>query len=181
MSITIENIVASDNIGAEIDLYALSQAAEHHNVEYEPEQHAAVIIRLEPATVLLYRSGSFVITGANDWESLDSTIDLFQKFLSDLGVNFQEFSEVNVVNLAFSGSVNKELDLEICCVELGIENTEYEPEQSPFLIYRPPHFNCVLTVSSTGNIVLTGIVDEKKAQEAFNDFKSKINSHCYTR
>lgn len=173
MCLTLENIVATCGIGIEVDLRAFSQEIEQYNIEYEPEQHAAAIIRLEPATVLLYRTGSCVIVGAKDWGDLDSTVDLLQRLLSCIGVESQKFGEINVVNLAFSGTIERNLDLEICSIELGIENTEYEPEQSPFLVYRPPDFSCVLTVSSTGNVVLTGTTDEKEAQSAFTAFRSR--------
>jgi transcription initiation factor TFIID TATA-box-binding protein len=177
MCLTLENIVATGDIGVEVDLLSLSQTAEHDNVEYEPEQYAAFILRMEPATVSLYRTGSFSIAGANNWEDLDLVVDGFQKFLLNAGLEFQEFSDINVVNLTFSGSIDKELDLEICTMEFGMENTEYEPEQSPFLVYRPPDFSCVLTISSTGNVVLTGTSDQSEARSAFEAFKSDVNSY----
>ena len=60
----IENIVASANLNAELNLYAI--ARELDNVEYEPEQFPGAILKLQkPKTsLLLFKNGKMICTGA---------------------------------------------------------------------------------------------------------------------
>lgn len=63
--------------------------------------------------------------------------------------------------------MGKELNLNAVTVELGLENTEYEPEQFPSVIYKPNDLPCTILLFSTGKIVITGIKTEGAAQKAY--------------
>jgi len=70
----IENIVASANLEVELDLYAI--AREVDNVEYEPEQFPGAILKLkDPKTsLLLFKNGKLICTGAKSAEDVDRSI-----------------------------------------------------------------------------------------------------------
>jgi TATA-box binding protein (TBP) (component of TFIID and TFIIIB) len=51
-------------------------------------------------------------------------------------------------------------------VALGLDQTEYEPEQHPALIYRPDDPAVVLLVFSSGKLVITGTTDPAPARTA---------------
>ena len=70
----IENIVASANLNAELDLYAI--ARERDNVEYEPEQFPGLVYRVfNPKVVaLLFGSGKVVCTGAKNPDDIKIAI-----------------------------------------------------------------------------------------------------------
>lgn len=70
----IENIVASANLGVELDLYAIAQHVE--NVEYEPEQFPGAILKLkEPhASLLLFKNGKLICTGAKSESEVATAI-----------------------------------------------------------------------------------------------------------
>ncbi|MEM3408017.1 MAG: hypothetical protein QW054_00225 [Candidatus Micrarchaeia archaeon] len=59
----IENIVASANLGIELDLYSLGRKVP--NIEYEPEQFPGAILKLrEPkSSLLLFKNGKIICTG----------------------------------------------------------------------------------------------------------------------
>ncbi|MEM4590072.1 MAG: hypothetical protein QXK21_02290 [Candidatus Micrarchaeia archaeon] len=59
----IENIVASANLGIELDLYSLGRKVQ--NIEYEPEQFPGAILKLrEPkSSLLLFKNGKIICTG----------------------------------------------------------------------------------------------------------------------
>ena len=61
----IENIVASANLGMELDLYSLGRKVP--NIEYEPEQFPGAILKLkEPkSSLLLFKNGKIICTGCN--------------------------------------------------------------------------------------------------------------------
>ena len=71
----IENIVASANLNADIDLYAL--ARELDNVEYEPEQFPGAILKLkDPKTSLLvFKNGKMICTGAKSEKEVRRAIE----------------------------------------------------------------------------------------------------------
>lgn len=60
----IENIVASANLGVELDLYAIAQKVS--DVEYEPEQFPGAILKLKDprASLLLFKNGKVICTGS---------------------------------------------------------------------------------------------------------------------
>lgn len=60
----IVNIVASADLGVELDLYAIAKASA--DVDYEPEQFPGAICKLhDPKTaLLLFKNGKIICTGA---------------------------------------------------------------------------------------------------------------------
>jgi len=59
----IENIVASANLGMELDLYVLGRKVP--DIEYEPEQFPGAILKLRhpKASLLLFKNGKIICTG----------------------------------------------------------------------------------------------------------------------
>jgi transcription initiation factor TFIID TATA-box-binding protein len=66
--ITIQNMVATYDLGVELRLNAIAIGLGLENVEYEPEQFPGLVFRVEDpkAVMLLFSSGKVVITGVND-------------------------------------------------------------------------------------------------------------------
>jgi transcription initiation factor TFIID TATA-box-binding protein len=64
--IEVQNIVATSDLGAEINLDAIAITLGLDRVEYEPEQFPGLVCRLEEprAVILLFGSGKLVCTGA---------------------------------------------------------------------------------------------------------------------
>ncbi len=83
----IENIVASANLNADIDLYAL--ARELDNVEYEPEQFPGAILKLkDPKTSLLvFKNGKMICTGAKSEKevrrAIENAVKLIRPYIRD--------------------------------------------------------------------------------------------------
>jgi len=79
----IENIVASAKLGGEIDLYRIAQEIE--NIEYEPEQFPGAILKLkEPkASLLLFKNGKLICTGAKSKEQVAAAIRKVAEMLRD--------------------------------------------------------------------------------------------------
>ncbi|ATZ61446.2 MAG: TATA-box-binding protein [Methanosarcinales archaeon Met12] len=63
--IMVQNIVASANLGTELNLNAIAIGLGLENIEYEPEQFPGLVYRLSnpKVVVLLFGSGKLVITG----------------------------------------------------------------------------------------------------------------------
>ncbi len=83
----IENIVASANLNADIDLYALARGLS--NVEYEPEQFPGAILKLkQPKTSLLvFKNGKMICTGAKSEKdvrkAIENAVKLIRPYIKD--------------------------------------------------------------------------------------------------
>jgi transcription initiation factor TFIID TATA-box-binding protein len=86
--ITVQNIVASANLHAELNLNAIALAVGLEKIEYEPEQFPGLVYRLEDpgVVVLLFGSGKLVCTGARKAEQVSEAIDKITKELDDKGL-----------------------------------------------------------------------------------------------
>ena len=82
----IQNIVAKGHLDSEIDLTALSIGLGLENAEYEPEQFPGLIYRVESAVVIIFGSGKFVITGADDTRSINFAYEKIRNDLSELSL-----------------------------------------------------------------------------------------------
>ena len=82
-TIEVQNIVASGKLGFKVNLDVL--AMEYENVEYEPEQFPAVILRLcDPeVSVSIFSTGKINITGAKDEESVEKAVYKLTGFLQN--------------------------------------------------------------------------------------------------
>lgn len=78
----IENIVASANLGIELDLYAIAQKV--RDVEYEPEQFPGAILKLKQprASLLLFKNGKVICTGSKSEAEVKQALDQAVRMLA---------------------------------------------------------------------------------------------------
>jgi transcription initiation factor TFIID TATA-box-binding protein len=67
-----------------------------------------------------------------------------------------------------------ELDLERLLPDLGFENTEYEPEIFPGIMYRPPNGG-LLIIFRSGKIMVTGLSDPHRSKNVIHRVKTRIS------
>ena len=74
--IEVQNIVASSDLGQEINLHAIAITLGLDRVEYEPEQFPGLVYRIdEPKVVLLlFGSGKIVCTGAKKPQDVEAAV-----------------------------------------------------------------------------------------------------------
>lgn len=85
--IEIVNIVASADIGTELNLNQVAIALGLENIEYEPEQFPGLVYRLKTPKVvlLLFSTGKIICTGARTRADLEQAVANLQAELTDLG------------------------------------------------------------------------------------------------
>lgn len=83
--ITVQNIVASSELGATLNLNRI--AFELVGTEYEPEQFPGLVYRLEEPQVvfLLFSSGNLVCTGGRTYEDVKEGIATLEENLKEIG------------------------------------------------------------------------------------------------
>jgi len=161
---TIQNIVATTSIGREISLIKLAENLP--NTEYNPEQFPGLVMRIkEPKTsALIFSSGKIVCTGAKSLQKVRELINEIIKNVAKINVKVTIEPEIEVQNIVASGEIGMVLNLNALAIEL--ENTEYEPEQFPGLVYKLPGTRATFLLFSNGKIVCTGTRSEEKLNEA---------------
>ena len=82
--IIIQNIVATSDLGGELNLSEVAVALGLENVEYEPEQFPGLVYRLDDPKValLLFGSGKIVCAGAKKIEEIHSAVEKVIKELT---------------------------------------------------------------------------------------------------
>ncbi len=152
--VRIENVVASASVDAEIDLDKV--AATLPNAEYEPEQFPGLVLRLdEPkAAILVFSSGKMVCTGAKEPKIIKQAIEKTLKQIRSAGVKVRGPAKINIQNIVASSDLGVELNLDK--ISFSLENTEFEPEQFPGLVFRIDEPKVVFLLFRSGKIVCTG-------------------------
>ena len=85
--IVIQNIVATSDLGGELNLSEVAVSLGLENVEYEPEQFPGLVYRIKEPKValLLFGSGKIVCAGARTIEDVSLAVDKVSKELTSLG------------------------------------------------------------------------------------------------
>jgi len=86
--IVIQNIVATSDLGGELNLSDTAISLGLENVEYEPEQFPGLVYRIrEPkVAMLLFGSGKIVCAGARNTEDVSKAVEKLSEELTSLGL-----------------------------------------------------------------------------------------------
>lgn len=173
---SIVNVVGGGSIGREIDLSQTAQDFPGDCVEYDPSSFEAAVIRYtDPkATVMLYSSGKYSLAGA---QSVDDAERANQIFTSDIEqMTHSQLSDKNfeIRYLVATADLGTPLNLNEVMVQIGIEETEYEPEQFPALFYRPANVHWFYSIFGSGKVVINGCQTVKQLARAYSDIKQKV-------
>lgn len=164
--IKVVNIVVSTSLKHDIPLEKM--AATLSNTEYNPEQFPGLVIRVkEPKTsALIFSSGKVVCTGARSMDKVEESIKKIIKSLEKINIKITIKPEIKIQNIVASGSVGMDLNLNTLAMKL--ENTEYEPEQFPGLVYKLAAAKATFLLFSNGKVVCTGTKSEKEVHAALD-------------
>jgi transcription initiation factor TFIID TATA-box-binding protein len=170
--IRVVNIVVSASLGHDIPLEKM--AATLSNTEYNPEQFPGLVIRIkEPKTsALIFSSGKIVCTGARTLDMVHDSIKKIIKSLEKINVKIKKVPEFKIQNIVAAGSVGMDLNLNVLAMRL--DNTEYEPEQFPGLVYKMPEVKATFLLFSNGKIVCTGTKSEAEVHRALDKLIEKL-------
>lgn len=162
--IEIVNIVVSTSLEHDIPLEKM--AATLSNTEYNPEQFPGLVIRIkEPKTsALIFSSGKVVCTGARNLEDVDRSLQKIIESLKKINIEITIKPEITIQNIVASGEIG--MDLNLNTLTLKLENTEYEPEQFPGLVYKLKENKATFLLFSNGKIVCTGTKSESEVHES---------------
>ena len=158
----IQNIVATTSLEKPVPLTKLART--QPNTEYNPETFPGLVLRIkEPkSAVLVFSSGNLVCTGTKSVEQVRKVIKAVIKQLKKINVKVTTKPKITVQNIVASGSIDLKLNLNFLALEM--ENTEYEPEQFPGLVYKLIEPNATFLLFSNGKLVCTGTKNRKQLE-----------------
>ena len=176
--VSVENVVASGSLGVELDLEAVARELSEV-VDYDPEKYPGAYFRLDGSAPLItvYRTGKYIITGADSADEASATRSEFLRLLTEHSILPKAEDEwYKIQNYVCMEDIGQQLNLSALAIGLGLEFTEYEPEQFPGLIYRPANLDCVLLIFGSGKVIITGATGVESAEEAVTGLLEQIDT-----
>ncbi|MEM3122217.1 MAG: TATA-box-binding protein, partial [Candidatus Pacearchaeota archaeon] len=163
-NLSVQNIVATASLGKPVSLTKLART--QTNTEYNPEQFPGLVLRIKKpkSAVLVFSSGNLVCTGTKSIVQVKEVISQVIKQLAKIGVKITDNPKINVQNIVASGSIDMKLNLNY--LALALENTEYEPEQFPGLVYKLAEPNATFLLFSNGKLVCTGTKNKQQLDDS---------------
>jgi len=173
-SIRIENIVASASLNIKIPLEKISEHLE--GTEYEPEQFPGLVYRMKDpkAATLIFSSGKIVCTGARSVEDVKKVVKKVVEMLKESKIGEPKNYSTQIENIVASAKLESKINLDKIAFEL--ENSEYEPEQFPGLVYRMKDPKVAFLLFSSGKIVCTGVRKVEDIENAVEIVSKKLKS-----
>ena len=162
--VEIQNVVATSSLRTSIDLLAIMKV--FRNVEYRPKRFPGLVFRLkQPKTAtLIFKNGKMVCTGAKSEKMAKSAVRKVVRELKKEGFIIRRSPKIKVVNIVGTADVGGSIDIEAASDIL--DNTMYEPEQFPGMIYRMREPKVVILMFRSGKLVLTGGKSKDQVNEA---------------
>ncbi|MDF1557755.1 MAG: TATA-box-binding protein [ANME-2 cluster archaeon] len=86
--ITIQNIVASADLGTNLNLNAIAVGLGFENIEYEPEQFPGLVYRIKSPkiVVLIFSSGKLVVTGGKSPADCQRGVEIVREQLESMSL-----------------------------------------------------------------------------------------------
>jgi len=171
-NLKVQNIVATTSLGKDVSLTKLART--QSNTEYNPEQFPGLVLRIKKpkSAVLVFSSGNLVCTGTKSVAQVKQVIDEVIKQIAKIGVKITDKPKITVQNIVASGSIDMSLNLNILALQL--ENTEYEPEQFPGLVYKLEDPTATFLLFSNGKLVCTGTKNKEQLEESMRQLQRNI-------
>jgi transcription initiation factor TFIID TATA-box-binding protein len=176
------NFTAGGDIHREIDLSKLASdlnRTERVEIKLPEDSPWQLIIQFNDGEgmILLYRTGKYIIRGGSSSDSLIKIKNEFLELMEKMGV-IESYEDVSytIQNIVFTEELDSEIDLNKAMIQLGLDRTEYEPEQFPCLIYRPEDSEVVVLIFSTGSIVVTGTTEEDTAATVISSLRRELSN-----
>lgn len=171
------NVVGTGKLPAELALQPLKEDLNGESWENDSPQ-PGLHLRFEedgPMTTF-YSSGKYIIR-APSVEELHQAEQEIREEIERLGIIPDADTETgfDVSNVVATAQLEVDsVNLVALTVGLGLEYTEYEPEQFPALSYRKDEYPCTFLLFANGKIVIAGADDPEEAETAFDGFKEDL-------
>tara|TARA_Y100000034_G_scaffold107622_1_gene137315 strand:- start:113 stop:661 length:549 start_codon:yes stop_codon:yes gene_type:complete len=172
-NIKIQNVVASTDLKVDIPLNKIMTHLE--SSEYYPKEFPGLIYRLDQPKVasLIFRNGKINCVGAKSTKEAHTGVHEIVKKLRKAGIRVKKDNiKVKIENIVASIDLKRELNLDKLAFEL--EESEYEPDQFPGLVYRMQDPKVAFLLFSSGRIVCAGAKHVSHVKRAVNTLEKTL-------
>ena len=177
----VQNVVVSANIFAKLPLEKLAVILD--NSDYTPETFPGLIYKVQDdelsfkkASFLLFSSGRIICAGTKSVKAAKDAVKHVVEDLKNVNIEITKKPKIVVQNMVASGSVGGKLNLNE--IVFLFDNTEYEPEQFPGLVYKlkgeDQLQNITFLLFGTGKIVIAGAKSEKQIKDSVKFLRSQL-------
>lgn len=173
-SLKIQNIVATTSLGEDVSLTKLART--QPNTEYNPDTFPGLVLRVKKpkSAILVFSSGNLVCTGTKSVAQVRDVVQQVIKQLKKVNVYVKIKPKITVQNIVASGAINLNLNLNTLALEL--ENTEYEPEQFPGMVYKLEDPTATFLLFSNGKLVCTGTKNKAQLDESIIQLNKNVRA-----
>lgn len=174
--VEIVNISAGGDIHREVDLKELSDELELPMVDFDENANRLLLrYRTGGPLLILFRTGKYILRGGDSYDGCYEARDKFHEILVDCGLlNDTNNIDFQIQNVVCTEDLGMTVELELLAEELGLNYVDYEPEQFPGLVYRPPDRDYTLMIYSSGKLIITGAPSEEVAEQAMVEFQEYV-------
>ena len=153
VSLRIENVVASINLGCELPLDKILE--KYKDIEKKNNFPGLVAkINKPKATVLIFASGKLVCTGVRLPRDIPIVVTKIIGRIKKAGIEIENEPIVKIENIVVRGDFHQSINLDI--TSLILDSAIYEPEVFPGLIYKIADPKICFLIFSSGRIIATG-------------------------
>jgi len=172
--VKVQNIVAFTNLGKPISLETMLKTVE--NTEWQPEQFPGLVYKIKypRASALIFSQGKIVCTGTKSLEELKMAMKKIVDRIREAGIDMPTTYDIKVENIVASTKIKADLNLDEIAFQL--ENSEYEPEQFPGLVYRISEPRVAFLLFTSGRIICAGAQNEESIHRALHKFKENLEA-----
>lgn len=169
----IVNVVGSGQVPIEsLDLNAL---ASDISAEIKKHDGSGMDFIFENGNLTLYASGKYIIRAESEDQVYNTHKELLDEF-DRLGITDSEDEiEFEIYNFVGYGRLNRSLNLIKLTIAFGLEQTDYEPEQFPALIYR--NYPVAVLIYENGKVILPGAPSRELVEETFQKLITDIEKY----
>ena len=167
----IHNMVITVQLSDRIDLDKISRKLPD-GVEYFPDNFPGVVYRMKKpkASFLIFSTGKSTCTGTSSEADAKEAIKNMLKLLKGVGVDVK-VSKIVIQNIVASTNLDTKLDIDKMAFDL--ENSEYEPETFPGLVYKTKG-SVTFLIFSTGKVVCVGARTTKDIKDSLDSLVKKL-------
>ncbi len=176
VEIQVQNIVLSVTYsGVEFDLEKLARALE--GARYDPEVFPGIAYKSQDpqASFLIFASGKMNCVGARSMNDAKLAIARLTKKLKKIGSKIKSEPQVKVQNIVASFDFMRDFDLEL--IARSFDNTEYEPEVFPGLVFRLDDPKVVVLLFVSGKGVCAGAKSMADIKRAANKITTLLKKY----
>ena len=132
-TIKVVNVVASTNIGQEINLKQVTLTLD--GADYNPKEFPGLVYHTKnpKAAALLFASGKIVCSGTKSIDEVHKAIENLFHSLRSIGIDVKASPEITVLNIVATADLHSDLNLNAIALRFGLENISTSPNSFPAL------------------------------------------------